>query len=218
MSMQSIVVDLETTGTKPGCAILSIGAVHVDVKNNKLGSRFYTNIDLKSCVKAGLTIDPDTFLWWMQQNKEARAAIASDEGKATALQLNTALEVFNAYIKSISPYRGEVLVFGNGANFDNTVLRAAYNAVGMETAWSFRHDMCYRTLSMHIPSEVGWKAECSYELVKHNALDDAIYEGKKLLHYLQFLHKVNGNFLKEFYAQFTQDEDAIREVVGNKMS
>lgn len=68
--MPHIMIDLETMGTRPGSAILSIGACSFDP--NWLGGSdsdhepgearrtFYQNITLASCLDAGLTIDAAT--------------------------------------------------------------------------------------------------------------------------------------------------------------
>lgn len=83
--MIDVMIDIETLGTKPGAAILSIGAVMFSATG--LGETFYTPVSLKSCTDIGLTVDPDTVAWWMQQSEEARQAAF----QADAPPLQTAL-------------------------------------------------------------------------------------------------------------------------------
>src|SRR4051812_37876973 len=70
-----IMVDLETMGTAPGSAIVSLGAVAFDPVAGTLGEEFYRVVSLRSCQRAGLSLDPDTIVWWLQQSEAARAQL-----------------------------------------------------------------------------------------------------------------------------------------------
>ncbi|MCZ5895950.1 3'-5' exoribonuclease, partial [Escherichia coli] len=61
--------------------------------------------------------DRDTIKWWLKQSREAQSAIMTDE-----IPLDDALLQLREFIDENS---GEffVQVWGNGANFDNTILR-----------------------------------------------------------------------------------------------
>lgn len=195
---QHISVDIETASTESNGAILSIGAVHVDTIKKQLGSRFYTNVNLQSCVDAGLQINANTFLWWMQQSDAARNAIASPKAQATALKLATALEVFNSFIESLrtSP-KEQIIIWSNGANFDGVLIRNAYKAVGLTPHYSFRNEGCYRTLNNMLPLAKLEQAMIINEHVigtKHNALDDAIYQGERLLKMFEYLSDAERNY------------------------
>ena len=50
---KNVMIDLETMGNTPGCAIISIGAV--EFSEEGLGAEFYCTIDLEDSVKCGLT-------------------------------------------------------------------------------------------------------------------------------------------------------------------
>jgi len=58
MSKGHVMLDIETLGVSPGCVILSLSAVEFDINTGELGESFNMGIDIKSCVDAGLTIDP----------------------------------------------------------------------------------------------------------------------------------------------------------------
>lgn len=163
-----IMLDLETLGTRPGSVITSIGAVKFDERGT-YGTPFYMRIDLQSCVDAGLLIDVDTIQWWMKQSDEARA-----EFQKESFDLATALENFTYW----ADYPNAVVhLWGNGANFDNGLLKAAYDKVGMQAPWKFWNDRCYRTLKamyphIKMPARVG---------THHNAIDDAISQVNHLI-------------------------------------
>ena len=173
--MEDVMADLETLGTTAGCVILSIGAVGFD--NENIGHEFYVVISVRSCLDAGLTINPDTLEWWQNQNEEAKTILQLVKSN-TATPLKTALIQFNDFL---SQYKN-VKVWGNGAAFDNAILRYAYAAVGVKQHWEFWNDMCYRTVKAMNP-EVKFKRVGTY----HNALDDA---KSQALHFIEIMKQM----------------------------
>lgn len=166
--MRNIMLDLETLGLKHDAAILSIGAVAFSKCG--ISDEFYCVVNMSSCIAVGLSIDSETIEWWMKQSDEARS-VFNDE-RAVALPM--ALNAFSEWIGRIGNGKEDVRMWGNGASFDNVILSNAYAACGMKKPWSFRNDMCYRTLkNMHPYVESGDRTG-----VYHNALDDARYQAR----------------------------------------
>ena len=135
-------------------------------------------IDMQSCVDTGLLIDVDTVKWWMKQSDEARS-----EFQKESVELNYALANFGMWCDNEDAKARDncncanIELWGNGANFDNSLLKAAYDKVGLEAPWEFWNDRCYRTLKamyphIKIPARVG---------THHNALDDAISQVNHLI-------------------------------------
>ena len=158
--MTEIMIDLETMGNGPTAAIIAIGAVEFSLETKTLGREFYEIVDLESAMKAGGTVDASTILWWMQQSDEARAAF-----RRPGMHIAEALGMFRVWLLD-SRFDGNV--WGNGAAFDNVVLRSAYVRLGLTQPWSFRNDRCFRTVKALYP-QIDW----SYQGTAHNALDDA---------------------------------------------
>lgn len=127
-------LDLETMGKRPGCAIMSIGALRWTLEGD-VGEEFFCNVTLDSCVAAGLTLDPETVMWWMSQDEAARNA-----WMVNAVPLREALLSFSRW------YRKGDRVWGNDETFDNAILVAAYDAVGLPVPWKYYHNRCFRTL------------------------------------------------------------------------
>lgn len=169
-----VVVDLETLGTKPYSAILSIGAVEFDPIEGTLGREFYVVIDKESSLYFGLEVDKSTEEWWAKQSPEARTVL-SEKG----VDLRTALTSFSEYFTN----RDETL-WGNGSDFDNVLLSSAYDKVGVAPPWKYYNNRCYRTLKNMFPS-IKMKREGTY----HNALDDAKSQAKHLIAILQEMRK-----------------------------
>lgn len=155
-----IMLDLETMGTRPGCKIVAIGAVEFSAEG--LGPEFYVACQLTG--QDELSMDAGTVTWWLQQGQEARAALFID-----ALPLDQTLREFSDFLDSFTSFdQGDVVLWGNGADFDNAILAAAYAAKKLEQPWKFYHNRCYRTLKGLAPD---LKAERLG--THHQALDDA---------------------------------------------
>ena len=161
--MNDVMLDLETLGTSPGSVILSIGAVYFD--SGGLGDTFSCIIDRKTSLDVGLTTDFDTLLWWKNQSPEARKVL-EDGG----LPLPIALRSFNDFLAMGGE---DVRVWGNGSDFDNVLLIAAFKAAGITLGWKFRNNRCFRTIKnlTKVPEPV---RAGTY----HNALDDAKHQAR----------------------------------------
>ena len=164
---QHIMIDLETLGTRPGSIVLTVGAVKFSKEG--LGETFYCAINEGDSRFFDLTSDPSTLLWWRKQSAEAREAAFS--GKTP---LPDALELFAAFCNKDAPLG--IAIWGNGSDFDNVLLEAAYEAVSMEKPWKFFGNRCYRTVKNLFPDV--WVDPVG---TAHNALDDATYQANHLI-------------------------------------
>jgi exodeoxyribonuclease VIII len=160
-------IDIETLDTAPDATILSIAAVAFDTYGNIAGKLHgYT----EDCPSGNATKSMDTALWWMAQDEEARKLQAEAERNPLTHVLNE-LSVF------FESFNGQdVNVWGNGAAFDNVILRRAYERNGLKAPWEYWQDRCYRTLSALFPDV---KAP-EFTGVKHDALADATNQAKHL--------------------------------------
>jgi DNA polymerase III epsilon subunit-like protein len=163
-----VMLDLETFGTRPGSAIVSIGAVKFG--DGKIIGEFYQRIDLKSCVDCGLVIDPDTVLWWLKQSDEARLELTLPSQHIAAV-----LQQFAIWIGPV-----ETEVWGNGAAFDNALLAEAYHALQLRMPWRYSKDRCYRTLK-NLHPEIVMERNGTH----HHALDDARSQAHHLMRILK---------------------------------
>ncbi|EIE1754323.1 3'-5' exoribonuclease [Escherichia coli] len=165
-----LMIDLETMGKNPDAPIISIGAIFFDPQTGDMGPEFSKTIDLET---AGGVIDPDTIKWWLKQSREAQSAIMTDE-----IPLDDALLQLREFIDENS---GEffVQVWGNGANFDNTILRRSYERQGIPCPWRYYNDRDVRTI-VELGKAIDFDARTAipFEGERHNALDDARYQAK----------------------------------------
>ena len=165
-----LMIDLETMGKNPDAPIISIGAIFFDPQTGDMGPEFSKTIDLET---AGGVIDRNTIKWWLKQSREAQSAIMTDE-----IPLDDALLQLREFIDENS---GEffVQVWGNGANFDNTILRRSYERQGIPCPWRYYNDRDVRTI-VELGKAIDFDARTAipFEGERHNALDDARYQAK----------------------------------------
>lgn len=136
-----IMLDLETLGTKPGCAVLAIGAKVFDPYGDDSkaapsppNASFYRNIDLFSSLMLGLTVDPATLDWWRTKDAAAQGALFA--GKVLPKE---AIRQFNEWIvlngKVYSPQEKSLAVWAKSPGFDCHVIEHVADVVGITMEW-----------------------------------------------------------------------------------
>ncbi|EPO8595787.1 3'-5' exoribonuclease domain-containing protein [Escherichia coli] len=165
-----LMIDLETMGKNPDAPINALAGKFFDPATGEMGPEFSKTIDLET---AGGVIDRDTIKWWLKQSREAQSAILTDE-----IPLDDALLQLREFIDENS---GEffVQVWGNGANFDNVILRRSYEQQGIPCPWRYTNDRDVRTMvAMGLVMDFDARSVITFEGERHNALHDARYQAK----------------------------------------
>ncbi|HAX1626271.1 TPA: exonuclease [Escherichia coli] len=168
-----LMIDLETMGTNTNAPIVVIGAVFFDPQTGEIGPVFYIVISLTDAMNTGAVPDGGTIEWWLKQSSEARAAILTDQVK-----LKDALSRFREFINEYSDEKF-VQVWGNGATFDNAILRTSYERLDIPCPWRYYNDRDVRTI-VELGKTIDFDARTviPFEGVRHNALDDARHQAK----------------------------------------
>lgn len=155
--MQHVMLDLETLGTRPGCPVLSIGAVVFEPATGEIGSSFYEVCGLGEQLAAGLVPEAGTLAWWAKQTTGREVFDAVDRASAAL-----AFSRFQGWFPT------DALVWGNGADFDMPILAEAMRKFGYGVPWKPFNGRCFRTLK-NLYAFVPKVAPAS----AHNALSDA---------------------------------------------
>lgn len=203
-------LDLETLSTSRSAAIVAIGAVVFESDPSLPPDirKFYTGVKLGSAMRSGGVVDAGTILWWMQQSDVARMELqkAQDVGQT----LRKALYDFHEWL---SRHRvrndASVPVWGNGADFDNVVLRNAYESQEIAPPWDHRDNRCFRTVKNLFPVDFPRGTEHG---VYHNAVDDAEYQA----HWLRaiFAKMQAGGPLPELAPKALRSEPAVTPAIA----
>lgn len=157
-----VMLDLETLGLEPSCAIVSIGAVRFDVDGIGVdGPHFHRSISLGSCQDVGLTIDAATLEWGLDNLPAPRHQLTGGEDLAVVL------DDFADWVGNADE------IWANSPAFDCSILGAAYEAIGGPVPWEYYQERCHRTLT----DATGVTAP-EREGEQHNALDDAIHQAR----------------------------------------
>ncbi|WP_336264664.1 exonuclease [Klebsiella quasipneumoniae] len=171
-----VMVDLETMGKKHNAPIVAIGAVVFDPATGSIGESFYKVVCLESSVNWGAVIDPSTVIWWLKQSSEARSAIANDD----AIPLQDALLQFREFVSdNVAGGSKKAQVWGNGASFDNSILRSSYDCIAEDYPWEYWNDRDVRTM-VELGQAISFdpKTTIPFEGSRHNALADAIHQAR----------------------------------------
>ncbi|HDX9294473.1 TPA: 3'-5' exoribonuclease [Escherichia coli] len=168
-----LMIDLETMGTNTNAPIVVIGAVFFDPQTGEIGPVFYIVISLTDAMNTGAVPDGGTIKWWLKQSSEARAAILTGQVK-----LKDSLSRFREFINEYSDEKF-VQVWGNGATFDNAILRTSYERLDIPCPWRYHNDRDVRTI-VELGKAIDFDARTAipFEGERHNALDDARHQAK----------------------------------------
>jgi 3' exoribonuclease, RNase T-like len=166
-----LMVDLETTATRPGACIVSIGAIFF-TREKVVGNGFYVDLDWRhQADEFGMEVDPDTMDWWVKQPAPARLALDSPYAK----KLGEGLNWLSGFVPKIA-----VPIWCRGASFDFPILSEAYRRAGLVVPWRYHQERDVRTVL---------SAACNYGLEKqggeaaHHALADAEVQAWALINF-----------------------------------
>ena len=163
-------LDIECLSNGNCASIVQIGACFFDRYTGSVNPLevFSVNINIQSCIDAGLQVDGDTIKWWMDQViKRGEPSWLKDP-----VPVETALGKFREFYYKINK---SALVWSH-ATFDVVILSNAYRTIGQKTPYLYRNCRDIRTLVDL--SGVHTKKEGEGDPKNHNALDDCIYQVK----------------------------------------
>ncbi len=158
-----VMADLETLSTADNAVILSIGGVLFD--GDAILDKFHVGIDPVDAERYGLKVDAAcAWNYWADPKRDAARKQLFELPK---VDLFAALDGFSMWVLQAPPdERGSL--WGNGATFDNVLIKNAFAATGLTSPFTYKQQECYRTFRNRCP-------EIEYRQigVAHDALDDA---------------------------------------------
>jgi len=170
-----IMLDLESLGTRPDCAILTLGAVKFNpYVLDDFSESLYLRIDVDEQLALGREVQEDTLQWWMKQAEDVREEAL---GEGDRVSLESMYKQLNRFVVGVTN------IWCQGPAFDIVILENIYRQCGWPTPWQFWQIRDSRTLfGVHgDPREKG-------KVGLHNALEDCVSQAQGVQ---QIYHKLN---------------------------
>lgn len=159
-------IDLETLGVTPDCAILSIGGVKFDpFTNEDTHSEISLLPDIDSQIERQRVVDPGTIEWWGSQTKEARETAFTRTGRISPEEMIKELQIWT---------RDCTKIWCQGPSFDFPILKNFFQMYGAQALpWKFWDERDSRTV-------IALTDTPRFKAVEHTAVDDCIQQVKRL--------------------------------------
>lgn len=158
MSKAHAMVDIETLDTQPTAVIASVAIIIFSLEDGATAASSW-NVNLKQQIEAGRTISASTLQWWFDRDKAVQEStfLAPTKHPATvAFELDALLGK-------------DVLLWGNGATFDNVLIRNFCESMGQPLELKYWNDRCFRTLAATFDPK---KKLQPHSCAKHDAMAD----------------------------------------------
>lgn len=175
--MVQLMLDFETLDNTPTSVVISAGAVFFHRDRGTLVEREYF-FDLRKQAKR--TMGADTVKWWIAQSDEAKRKTFDREPQQPLVWFchdlrEAAVEAFGVLREPFDEKK--IFVWGNGSDFDCSILTDIYRSEGVAPFWKFWNTRCFRTLD----AVTGCKKLVKNAGVKHSAIDDARFQTECVL-------------------------------------
>ena len=183
-STLNIMLAIKSTGTEPGCRVLSIGLVYFIESGIEGSAYILPSIEDQAGVDESRTLE-----WWKEQSADASCVFA--DNIIGGVSVKDAAEEMKAFIDecidehmSRFPSEGKpnLCIWGNSVTSNNVILAKMFRDNGIDDIpWAESGNRCYRTLTKTLDIVV----PKSTPGIKHNAVDDAVYQANVLIETLK---------------------------------
>lgn len=160
-------LDLETLGVDPDCAIMTLGAVKFDPYSDaEPHSELYMRLDVEEQTEAySRSINDDTLAWWASQPQTIQDEAFGDHDRTSVAQF---VRQLNRWCVGLDQ------IWCQGPTFDFVILTDFYRMAGEPCPWHYWQIRDSRTLFSLMPTDP--RKEIQEQL--HNALADSYFQAK----------------------------------------
>lgn len=176
-------IDLETLSLKNDAVIIQVAFVPFDIETGQHAKHvFCRQVDPADCERYGLRMSDETVAWWQNQDPAVKESVLQDQEP-----LDFVLDMLSSHI--INYTLPDARIWSH-STFDIPVLNTAYERVGREVPWHYKHTCDIRTLEW-----LAGNPEIEIQNKQaHNALSDCLAQ-------IEYVHKLymrikegNGTF------------------------
>jgi len=153
-------IDLETLGTSPDTAVLTIGGVKFDPNTVSTPyQEFYYRYEVNEQLDKGRTVLDSTLEWWGKQAEDVREEALGDGNRTPVIEV---LQALNKWCVGVD------IIWCQGPSFDISILENMYKQYDHHIPWDFWKIRDSRTLFGIMPKDP--RKEINF--AAHNALED----------------------------------------------
>lgn len=173
MKFTDVMIDIETAGRTPGCAIIQIAAVPFNINTGKISKNtFKMSINLDHQIKNGFTYETTTLNWWKKTNKNLFNKLSKSDNKYVTVGIE-----FQKWFNKLYKHNN-IRVWGNSNRFDLGIIHGWYiKSVGFKfnPFWNTWLERDVRTLAY---MNIAIKTNTKFVGTKHDAIDDCKHQIK----------------------------------------
>lgn len=196
MTINTVIIDIETLDTAPTSVILSIGAFAFDrfdlngtienIKNSSIEENegpyhlyYVCNLN-EQLVSSKRTISQSTLDWWREQPYENNKHIFLNHDSQNLEKVLTAL------IDKLNEWKRtgyDLQFYFRGPTFDPVIIKNAFSEYGLPTPWEYYNVRDVRTYIDALSGDTyGYLDEhkLSFNHIKHNSLHDAMRDAEQM--------------------------------------
>ena len=180
----NVFLDFETRDKVATAKVMSIGAAMVG-PGLTVDSTFYANVLWQGAQQLGRTESADTVAFWKRQAPVHMELFASP----APIRLDDAYDAFAAWIASMPR---AAYIWGRDQDFDCAILWHIQRWLGRGYMRNthYTKSRAHRMLTCMYPQG---ELRPPFQGVKHNALDDAVYEAQWFINIVKHIREANEN-------------------------
>lgn len=174
-----IMTDIETLGTNTDSTIIQISAVAFDIETGNVTHEFDMIADIEKN-ESDIKVTAGTLKWWQTTNAELFSELLNGGFHSSESVLTHFHEWLNQFDKE------NLYLWGNGILFDNKMIQAQMENIGLNYPIHYKNDRDVRTIleltamktklsEKHIKEVINKKIK-DKNLTHHNALDDCYWQ------------------------------------------
>lgn len=196
MTINTVIIDIETLDTAPTAVILSIGAFAFDrfdlngtlenIKNSSIEKNegpyhlyYVCNLN-DQLVSSKRTISQSTLDWWRRQSHENNKHIFLNYNSQNLEKaLNALLDKMNEWKRLSDNFR----FYFRGTDFDPVIIKNAFSEYGLPTPWEYYNVRDVRTYIDALSGDDSGYLDghkLSFNYIKHNSLHDAMRDAEQM--------------------------------------